>query len=93
MKRPFLPPSSFVPLILLACGAASGADRAWTQWRNTLSPRGESGPELVLARDGQTDYAILAPAAATAQDRVAASELAHWLKEMTGATFPIVASR
>lgn len=34
-------------------------------WFNYLQPRGEPGPPLTLARDGQTEYAILLPAAPT----------------------------
>ena len=59
-------------------------------WVNTLRPRGAPGPELTLAREGKTDYVILLPAEPTGQDRKAAAELGKWLKQMTGAEFPVV---
>ncbi len=45
---------------------------------------------LTLARDGATDYVIVTAAEATGVERYAASELALYLGEMTGATFPVV---
>ena len=59
-------------------------------WTNSLTPKGSPGPELVLAQDGKTDYAILLPAEPTSQEEKAASELSHWLKEMTAAEFRVV---
>lgn len=62
-------------------------NRAWT---NALKPRGEPGPEIVLAVDGKTDYAIVCPASPTTQEEKAALDLSHWLREMTGANFPVL---
>ncbi len=45
---------------------------------------------LTLAHDGATDYAIVTPADATAVDRYAARELAFYLRQITGADFPIL---
>jgi hypothetical protein len=67
------------------------AAEEWTQWRNTLAPRGEAAAALPLATNGQTDYVIVIPAKPTTQDTKAATDLAHWLKAMTGATFNVVA--
>jgi len=60
------------------------------EWRNSLAPRGAPGPELALARDGKTAYAILIPAEATSVERKAAADLAEWLYVMTNANFDIV---
>ena len=59
-------------------------------WVNSLKPTGTPGPELTLARNGETSYIILLPTAPTGQDKKASEELAKWLGQMTGATFPIV---
>ena len=55
-------------------------------WRGRRRP----GPELRLARGGKTDYAVLLPAKPTTQESKAAEELAHWLKEISGAELPVV---
>ena len=76
-------------LTLLAIDLSAGPTQ-WDGWRNSLRPPGEPAGELVLATDGETDYAIVTPAEATPQEQKAAEELAHWLGEMTGTEFPIV---
>ena len=43
---------------------------------------------LVLAENGQTRYAIVIAAKACEAEQYAAKELAHFLKDMTGAEFP-----
>lgn len=48
------------------------------------------GKNLRLAADGATDYRIVLPAAPTPVQTTAASELANYLKESTGAEFPII---
>lgn len=45
---------------------------------------------LTLARDGVTDYAIVTAADASPVDRYAASELALYLGQMTGADFAVI---
>ena len=80
------------PLILTVFigSILTGAAAASAQWSNALKPTGEPGPELTLAADGKTDYRIVVPIKPTTQDAKAAEELARWLKEMTGAEFPVV---
>ena len=46
---------------------------------------------VILAQDGETDYRVVIPADAPKQVRAAADELALFLQQITGATFPIVA--
>lgn len=46
---------------------------------------------LTLAKDGRTDYRIAVAADAIEPERHAAAELASFLKQVTGADFPIVA--
>jgi len=84
-----------IPVWFMAMGmalilASGGMAEPWTAWRNALAPKGEPGPELTLTRDGAAEYAIEIPDAASAQDQKAAQDLAQWLKEITGAVFPIV---
>lgn len=45
---------------------------------------------VTLAKDGKTDYEIVIDKDATGVDRYAASELSLYLKQITGADFPIV---
>ncbi len=62
-------------------------------WVNSLKPQGKPGPPLTLATEGKSDYTILLPAKPGTQEEKAAADLAHWLHEMTGAEFPVVAER
>ena len=62
---------------------------AWTEWRNSLKPQGEA-VTVPLASEGRTDYVIVVPEKATAQEKRSASELRLWLGKITGADFPIV---
>lgn len=71
----------------LPTGASSPKDG----WSNSLRPTGAPAPPLTLARDGRTDYAIVVPARPTPQEAKAAGLLETWLREITGATFPVVA--
>jgi uncharacterized protein DUF4838 len=43
---------------------------------------------LILAQDGKTDYTIVTSPGATVSEKHAAAELASFLKQVTGATFP-----
>lgn len=47
---------------------------------------------MTLARDGKTAYAIVLDAQASAPERTAAQRLQYYLREVTGAEFPIVAA-
>ena len=84
---------SRIPLLCLTLSLGSTA-RALSgphpNWANSLKPKGGPGAELMLARHGKTDYTILTPAEPSSQEQKAAEELSHWLKEMTGASFPII---
>ena len=75
---------------VVAVGTAPVGAEPHRDWINTLQPHGTPGPELTLSREGQTDYVILLPEKLAGQDKKAGEELARWLKEMTGAAFPIV---
>ena len=46
--------------------------------------------ELVLAKQGKTDYVIAQSAKAVPAEKHAAQDLSLYLKKITGATFPIV---
>jgi hypothetical protein len=76
--------------VSLLTGVSNAAPVSWSQWQNSLKPKGQPAQEITLAQDGRTNYAIVIPAAPTPQDRKAAEELARWLGEMTGATFATV---
>lgn len=47
-------------------------------------------PSLTLAREGKSDYVIVTAQSPSPGDKRAAAELQKYLKEMTGATLPIV---
>ena len=53
-------------------------------WVNALTPAGPAAPPLTIVADGTPRYAILLPAAPTAPERKAATDLREWLKQMTG---------
>jgi len=81
--------------VLVSGGTASAADVDRTaprnpDWVNALKPKGTPGPELTLATNHTTTYAILESSQPTTQDDKAALDLAQYLQQMTGATFPIV---
>jgi len=76
-------------LYFAAIGSAKEDSKPWTEWRNALKPKGTSGEPITLAVDGKTGYVIVTPDNPTTQDRKAALELAHWLQQITGASFPI----
>lgn len=68
----------------------SAADAVTREWKNSLKPRGKSGPTLKLAANGATNYVIVIPEKPTTQEQKASQDLAQWLREMTGVAFPIV---
>ena len=69
--------------------ASTGVSRH-PNWVNALQPDGEPGPPITLARDGQSETCIVCAAEPTPQDVKAATDLAHWLHTMTGASFPLL---
>lgn len=68
-----------LPVILIATWMATHGAVAF----------GQTHDPLILAEDGQTRYAIIIAAEAVEAEQFAAKELAYFLKEMTGADFPI----
>ena len=76
-------------LLILTIGCAQRASDTWTGWSNALKPKGNPGEPVTLAVDGKTDYVIVTPDSPTTQERKAAMELAYWLEQITGASFPI----
>jgi len=76
-------------LAILALRAPAAAVVPHPDWENAMAPDGRRGPRLTLSLEGRTDYTILLPQRPTAPERTAAEGLAHWLQEMTGATFPV----
>jgi len=81
-------PSILLTAFLLASVPATGtgADAA-----SGPAPRNAEEKTITLARDGRTDYVIVEAAAPLPNERVAARELAGYLKRVTGAEFKIVA--
>lgn len=47
---------------------------------------------LRLASDGRTEYAIVKPDRPFPDDPAAVADLAHYLKRITGAEFPVISS-
>lgn len=80
---------AFTCVMLLMSGGTLAVE-PHPQWRNSLRPKGEPGPALTLASQGQANYVILLPAEPTTQEAKAAEDLAYWLKQMTGASFAVV---
>lgn len=85
MKKWF-PIGCTVVLTGLICAAAVGGG-----WENAMKPKGDSGPAITLAFNSMTDYVVVIPEKSTTQEQKASQDLAQWLREMTGATFSIVA--
>jgi len=80
--------SALVALMVVQALAAGVAPHP--EWENGMPPQGKPGPMVTLAEDGRTAYTILLPERARGPEQKAAEDLAHWLGEMTGATFAIV---
>lgn len=77
-------------IFILVTQFAGAAIATNVKWVNALKPQGIPAKALKLATDGKTDYVILLPLKPTSQEDKAAADLAMWLKEMTGAEFPII---
>lgn len=50
-------------------------------------------PNLLLSKDNKTEYFIVSPNNPTPDEATAIAELSKYLKQMTGATFPVVAEK
>ena len=84
MKYPHILLITFLLASVPAIG--TGADAA-----SGPAPRNAKEKTITLARDGRTDYVIVEAAAPLPNERVAARELAGYLKRVTGAEFKIIA--
>lgn len=59
-------------------------------WQSGIKPAGIAGPQLTLANNKKTEYAIVLPGSASTMDQKAAANLSYTLQEMTGAEFRVV---
>jgi len=82
----------WIAAVILLCQAQNlpAESDSSKAWHNALTPQGQPAAPLALADSGRSHYRIVIPRRATSQDQKAAEELQHWLREMTGATLPIV---
>ncbi len=76
--------------LVFVCATGVFCVEANPRWRNSLKPNGAPSAAITLASSGKTDYTILISSGPTTMDEKAAADLAMWLKEMTGADFPVV---
>lgn len=79
-----------VALICDSVPATAQDPQVWTEWHNSLAPQGSPSGPVTLACNGQSDYRIVVPAAATTQDLKAAGDLQCWLQQMTAVQLAIV---
>jgi hypothetical protein len=75
-RRRLRPPFIGVALLLI-CGCAH------------VSSHKDAQRDLVIARDGRSDYVIVIPPSPLPQEEFAAREVARYLKQMSGAELPI----
>jgi len=80
----------FALLFLLVATSLTFAVDFNSKWQNSLKPKGAATSTITLSKDSKTDYTILISSNPTTMDVKAAADLAMWLKEMTGAEFPVV---
>ncbi|MEO6436241.1 MAG: DUF4838 domain-containing protein, partial [Tepidisphaeraceae bacterium] len=71
--------------LILAITLLLTTNIALADGHNALQPKGEPATPITLVENGQAKYAIVVRADATPQERKAAEDLNHWVKEMTGA--------
>jgi hypothetical protein len=62
-------------------------------WVNSLQPAGQPAAAFTVIANGAPTCAIVLPAQPTAPQRKAASDLQHWLKELTGFRFVVAHER
>src|SRR5438094_903832 len=77
--------STMIAIALLFCSVASA------EWHNALKPTGPAGGPLTIVENGEAKYSIVLPAEPTTQEKKAADDLRHWVREMTGADLKISA--
>src|ERR1051326_2474693 len=75
-------------LALLLVAAPLAAADSWNAWHNVLKPTGQ-GHEITLVKDGQAQYSIVIAENASPPEHSAATELARWIKQITGAELSI----
>lgn len=89
MVKQFLVIAYITVFMLSINNQVSGTDFN-KRWENGMKPKGIPGKSITLAVDGSTKYRIVLASTPKTADEKAAEDLAIWLHEMTGATFPIV---
>ena len=75
---------------LCSVAVAMSAVAPHKDWSNSLTPRGQVGPEITLADGGEALYEIVLASEPSPQEKKAAADLARWLNAMTGAKFAVV---
>jgi len=83
---------SAAAVLFAASSNAIGVDFN-SKWKSGLKPKGGATPTITLATNGTTQYRIVIASSPTTMDMKAAEDLAMWLKEITGATFPVVSEK
>ena len=73
-----------------ATSVKAGSPMIETTPRNELWESRLPTPLFRLTADGKTNYRIVLPAEPTSTERIAADELAKYLKQISGATFEVV---
>lgn len=79
--------------ICMALAVACTCGESHAEWHNTLKPEGKAAGTVKVVVAGKPAGRIQIPARATTQEKKAAGELQHWIKEMTGATLKIGSAR
>jgi Domain of unknown function (DUF4838)/Glycosyl hydrolase family 20, domain 2 len=75
--------TSFAVSVVCCWLVATGVVRG--EWHNTLKPPGAPAGEIVLVKDGKSVRPILLPMHATTIEKNAATELQHWIEQITTA--------
>lgn len=75
---------------LPSSNASNGTSR---KWRNSLKPPGTPSPGIKFVTHGKPRGVIQLPAQPTSEETKAATDLQHWISQMTGATLPLTSVR
>lgn len=70
-------------IVGLICGTAQA------EWTNSLKPQGQPAGQVTVVDAGKPTCMIQYSAQPTTQEKKAAEDLQHWIREMTGATLDI----